>query len=164
MKARIEELKENGHHFLVKDLYQTAVRAHLLHMPTVFQDTESAQMVTAGIATLKPSAGAPLKQELAEPLVLQAVIEHLQKQGSRHEEILKELLFDNQDDASTFGKVTEYYVGWVSCQSLGKATCTDPGLGIWGTPFESGRGRPHGATEAQFIFEITPQRSRNSPL
>jgi hypothetical protein len=125
LKARIEELKEKGHHFLVKDLYQTAVRAHLLHMPTVFQDAESAQLVTAGIATLKPSEGATLKQELAEPLVLQAVIEHLRTEGSRHEEILKELLFDSQDDASTFGKVTEYYVGWVSYQSLRKAIFTN---------------------------------------
>lgn len=121
--ARIEELKQKGHHFLVKDLYQTAVRAHLLHRPSIFQDMESAQMITWGFASLKRSQGTTedggsLKQELAEPLVLQAVIEHLQKQNGRHEQILRELLYDNQDDPSTFGKVTEYYIAWVSYQQF----------------------------------------------
>jgi hypothetical protein len=128
LKARIKDLKARNHHFIVKDLYQTAVRAHLLHRPTIFQDTESLQMLEAGIASLRPSnelvsGRTPLLQELAEPLVLQAVIEHLNEEQGRHERILQELIFDNQDDSSTFGKVTEYYLGWVSFLEFQMSRC-----------------------------------------
>jgi len=119
LRERVEELKRKNHHFLVKDLYQTALRAVLLHRPTIFQDKQSAEMLKAGIAHLKPSdttdaSEDSLVQELSEPMVLQAVVRHMWIERSRSENILKELLFDNQDDRSTFGKVAEYYVAWVS--------------------------------------------------
>ena len=120
LRERIEELKRVGHYdFLIKDLYQTAVRSHLLHRPNIFQDRKSARLLEAGIARLKPLSRKAvgnepsLEQELSEPLVLKAVIKHLRMEQGRHEQILRELLYDNQDDPSMFGKATEYYLGWV---------------------------------------------------
>lgn len=133
---RIDELKQKGHHFLVQDLYQTAVRAHLLHRPSIFQDRDSADMLRAGFAHLEPSHEASgnsvsTKQELSEPIVIRAVIKHLrEKHADRHEKIPRELLFANQDDLSAFGKVTEYYIGWVNCSSLGMLSFTNKSLGV----------------------------------
>lgn len=131
LRARIEELKHKGHHFLVQDLYHTAVRAHLLHRPSIFQDKDSADMLRAGFAHLRPShktsrISGSLEQELSEPVVIRAVINHLRAtQAGRHENILRELLFANQDDSSAFGKVTEYYIGWVNRLSLGMLSSTN---------------------------------------
>lgn len=124
LQARIEELSQKGRHFLLKDLFLTAVRADLMNKPSVFPDTESVQMVTEGFALLKASkedsaSGSTTasvsassrtvassgieKQELAEPLVIKAVIGYLRgndgratqraRQSNRSERIVERLLF-----------------------------------------------------------------------
>ncbi|KAF2476194.1 uncharacterized protein BDR25DRAFT_339300 [Lindgomyces ingoldianus] len=52
------------------------------------------------------------EQELVEPLVLRTVIEHIQIQNDRHEQILRFSIYDNHDDHSMFGKAADYYMGW----------------------------------------------------
>ena len=119
LKYRIGTLQQRGHHYLLEDLYATAVRADLMHKPCIFRNLESAQMVTEGFALLQPSTtdDSELKQELAEPLAVDAVIEYLRRPENemkhRYERYLQELLYHNQDDDSAFGKVTEFYIGWV---------------------------------------------------
>ena len=119
LKYRIKTLQQRGHHYLLEDLYATAVRADLMHTPCIFRNRESAQMVSEGFALLQPSTmdAAELKQELAEPLVVDAVIEYLRRpedeEKHRYERYLWELLYHNQDDDSAFGKVAEFYIAWV---------------------------------------------------
>ncbi|MCJ1468434.1 hypothetical protein MMC07_007062 [Pseudocyphellaria aurata] len=117
LKQRIARLKHEGHHLLLKDLYATAVRADLMHKPCIFPDDKSARMVTEGFAVLQSVTDT--KQELAEPLVLDAVIEYLRmNEGeSRYERVLENLLFDVQDNASSYGFGTELFVAWV-CTTL----------------------------------------------
>ena len=119
LKYRIMTLQQRGHHYLLEDLYATAVRADLMHTPCIFRNRESAQMVSEGFALLQPSTtdAAELKQELAEPLVVDAVIEYLRRpedeEEHRYERFLRELLYHSQDDDSAFGKVAEFYIAWV---------------------------------------------------
>lgn len=153
MKSRIRELKQKGRHFLLKDLFLTAVRADLMNRPSVLPDTELVQMVTEGFALLTASRGssnsAPVtlassttmgtfspgtsslrtaipsgirKQELAEPLVIKAVVEYLREidgrtmqgddQSNRLERVMEQLLLDHQN--SGVEDVAEPYIGWVS--------------------------------------------------
>ena len=123
LKGRIEVLQSQGHHLLLKDLYFTAIRADLLHRPSIFPRDTSARMITEGFALLDPvgprqagSTYAP-KQKLSEPIVVDAVIEYLHDMESDDEDnlesVLRNFLFDNQDDASSFGKAAEYYFAWV---------------------------------------------------
>ena len=152
IKSRIGELKRKGRHFLLKDLFLTAVRADLMNKPSILPDTESVQMVTEGFALLKasgdssssapitlassatmstssPSTSSPQiatpprirKLELAEPLVIKAVVEYLlendgtsmqgDNQSSRLERVMEQLLFDHQN--SGIGDIAEPYLAWV---------------------------------------------------
>ena len=123
LKGRIEFLQSQGHPLLLKDLYFTAIRADLLHRPSIFPRDTSARMITEGFALLDPvgskqagSTYAP-KQKLSEPIVVDAVIEYLHDMESDDEDnlenVLRKFLFDKQDDASSFGKAAEYYFAWV---------------------------------------------------
>ena len=123
LKSRIKLLQSKGHSFLLKDLYTTAIRADLMHRPSIFPRDTSARMITEGFALLDPaesrhagSTYAP-KQKLSEPIVVDAVIEYLHEMECDNEDnlenVLRNLLFDNQDDASSFGKAAEYYFAWV---------------------------------------------------
>ena len=119
LQLRIAVLQQRGHHYLLEDLFATVVRADLMHKPCIFRNIESAQMVTEGFALLRPSTtdAAELKQELAEPLAVDAVIEYLRrpenKTKHRYERYFQELLYHSQDDDSAFGKAAEFYIGWV---------------------------------------------------
>lgn len=119
LQLRIVVLQQKGHHYLLEDLFATAVRADLMHNPCIFRNPESAQMVTEGFALLRPSTtdAAELKQELAEPLAVDAVIEYLRRPENekehRYERYFQELLYHSQDDDSAFGKAAEFYIGWV---------------------------------------------------
>ena len=127
LKRRVKHLKEKDHYLLLKDLYSTAIRAVLMHEPTIFPTDKLARMITEGFAILDPggSSYAP-NQKPAEPIAVDAVMEYLRDKGLRQmeegqdkdeddslENVLRNLLFDNQDDASSFGKSTEYYFAWV---------------------------------------------------
>ena len=123
LKRRIRYLKEQDHYLLLRDLYSTAVRVVLMHNPIIFLTDDPASMITEGFALLDPdgSTYAP-KQRLTEPITEDAVIEYLrdkelggtaerqdEDEDDSLENVLRNLLFDNQDDASSFGKSTEYY-------------------------------------------------------
>ena len=123
LKHRVRLLKSKGHYLLLKDLYFTAIRADLMHKPSIFPRDTSARMITEGFALLDAdesrhtgSTYAP-KQKLSEPIVVDAVIEYLRDIESADEDnfesVLRNLLLDNQDDASSFGKAAEYYFAWV---------------------------------------------------
>ena len=123
LKGRIRQLQSNGHHILLRDLYFTAVRADLMHRPSIYPRDTSARMITEGFALLDPaeprhagSTYAP-KQKLSEPIVVDAVTEYLRDRESDDEDnlenVLRNFLFDSQDDASSFGKAAEYYFAWV---------------------------------------------------
>lgn len=123
LKHRIEVLHNNGHYLLLKDLYFTAIRADLMHKPSIFPSDRSARMITEGFALLDPaeskyagSTSAP-RQKLSEPIVVDAVIEYLHDMTCDDEDnlenVLRNFLFDNQDDASSFGKAAEFYFAWV---------------------------------------------------
>ena len=105
LKRRIVALKKKGHYLLLKDLYFTAIRASLMHKPSIFPRDTSARMITEGFAHLVPaelkdagSTYAP-KQKLSEPVVVDAVIEYLRDMQSDDEEklenVLQNFLFDN---------------------------------------------------------------------
>lgn len=94
-----------------------------MHNPIIFLTDDPASMITEGFALLDPdgSTYAP-KQRLTEPITEDAVIEYLrdkelggtaerqdEDEDDSLENVLRNLLFDNQDDASSFGKSTEYY-------------------------------------------------------
>ena len=119
LKHRIRTLQQKGHHYLLEDLFATAVRADLMHRPCIFRNLESAKMVTEGFALMLPSTtnAHRLTRELAEPLAVDAIIEYLRgpENDSKHryEKYVRELLYHNQDDNSAFGKVTEFYIAWV---------------------------------------------------
>lgn len=124
LKQRLQWLElspKMEHVYMLEDLYWTAIRADLMHKPCVLRDTTSGQLITQGFARIDSfgkdvDAGKTvLKQTLAEPLAVASVIEHLRAgEGHRHKRILERLLFDNQDDASSFGKTAEFYLAWVS--------------------------------------------------
>lgn len=121
---RIDELKRRKEHFLLRDLFHTAVGADLVGKPCKFPAMESSQMVTEGFALLQgePSDPGSLKQELAEPIVVQGVVKYLRKnegkpgEMNRQDRILEQLLFDPKRDFSTRGVMSEPYLGWVSLQ------------------------------------------------
>jgi hypothetical protein len=117
LKGRIRYLKRHNRHLLLRDLYFTAIRANLMHKPCIFPTDTSAQMVAEGFALLEPSKrGGALEQQLCEPLVVDAVIEYLQENDDdedRLAKVLENLLIDNQNDASAFGKAAEFYFAWV---------------------------------------------------
>ena len=119
LQYRIRTLQQKGHHYLLEDLFATAVRADLMHQPCIFRNLESAKMVTNGFALLLNSTAEAheLRRELAEPLAVDAIIEYLRgpkgETQHRYEEYLRELLYHTQDDDSAFGKVTEFYIAWV---------------------------------------------------
>lgn len=143
LRKRLEGLElrhETEHIYMLEDLYWTAIRANLMHKPCVLRDTMSGQLITQGFAQIDSfgkdvDAGKTvLKQTLAEPLAVTAVIEHLRAgKGDRHKRILERLLFDNQDDASSFGKTAESYLAWVSGFFLMNScflTCDLPGFSL----------------------------------
>ncbi|KAL9609072.1 MAG: hypothetical protein Q9167_006137 [Letrouitia subvulpina] len=122
LKDRIELLKNKGHYLLLRDLYFTAIRADLMHKSSIFPGDKSARMISEGFALLDPaeskydgSTFAP-RQKLSEPIVVDAVIEYLHDKKHNDEEnlenVLQSLLFENQDDASSFGKAAEFYFAW----------------------------------------------------
>ena len=119
LQYRIKTLQRKGHHYLLEDLFATAVRADLMHQLCIFRNLESAKMVTNAFALLLNSTAEAheLRKELAEPLAVDAIIEYLRDSESgtkhRYEEYLRELLYHTQDDDSAFGKVTEFYIAWV---------------------------------------------------
>ena len=99
-----------------------------MHKQTIFPTDKHARMITEGFAILDPNGPsyAP-EQRRTEPITVDAVIEYLRDKGlggtqERQDEgeddslenVLRNLLFDNQDDASSFGKSMEYYFAWVS--------------------------------------------------
>lgn len=124
LKSRITSLKDRDQHFLLQDLYITAVRADLMNKPTMFPNTESTQLVTEGFALLRASITGSTSeskmQELAEPVTISAVVEYLRdsesedRQRNRPERILEQLLLAHQQEFSTVGNIAEYYLGWVS--------------------------------------------------
>lgn len=124
LKSRITSLKDRDQHFLLQDLYITAVRADLMNKPTMFPNTESTQLVTEGFALLRASVTGSTSeskmQELAEPVTISAVVEYLRdsetenRRGNRPERILEQLLLAHQQEFSTVGNIAEYYLGWVS--------------------------------------------------
>ena len=124
LRRRLEELEEGRkveHTYMLEDLYWTAIRADLMHKPSILQDRTGGQLITEGFARMDSFSGTAdegrtaVKQKLAEPLAVAAVVEHLRaQQGGRYKNMLKRLLFDNQDDASSIGKSAEYFLAWVS--------------------------------------------------
>jgi hypothetical protein len=128
LKSRIKTLKWRNQHFLLKDLFITAVRADLMNKASIFPDTESVQMVTEGFALLKPhdehSTSAITEQVLAESITITAVIEYLReneasntqkgRRTDRLERVLEQLLFDHQEKFSAIGGLAEPYLAWVS--------------------------------------------------
>lgn len=123
LKQRIQLLKSKSHYSLLKDLYFTAIRADLMHKPSIFPRDTSARMITEGFALLEADESRhtgstyAFKQKLSEPIVVETVIEYLRDIESdcedNFENVLRNLLLDNQDDASSFGKAAEYYFAWV---------------------------------------------------
>ena len=86
-----------------------------MHRPCILRDERSGQLITEGFAILsKVDDKVGVQQKLAEPLAVKAVIEHLRARVSGYNDMLKRLLFDSQDDPSSFGKAAEYYLAWVS--------------------------------------------------
>ncbi|MCJ1468507.1 hypothetical protein MMC07_007136 [Pseudocyphellaria aurata] len=147
LKSRIKSLKSDGQYFLLRDLFLTAVRANLMNKPSVFPDIESVEMVTEGFAllkssedeisrgattTLSPSSSSSWagKQELAEPIVIKAVIEYLHetegstsqsdRRSSRLERVIEELLFSSQN--TEVGDIAEIYLAWGFASNLRKNT------------------------------------------
>ena len=123
LKHRVRLLQSKGHYLLLKNLYFTAIRADLMHKASIFPRDTSARMIAEVFALLDAdgsrhtgSTYAP-KQKLSEPIVVDAVIEYLRNIESDDEDnfesVLRNLLLDNQDDASSFGKAAEYYFAWV---------------------------------------------------
>ena len=128
LRIRLKQLEQRPgpeHTDMLEDLYWTAIRADLMHKPCILRDTTSGELITRGFAqldSLSKGADEPgrertvLKQALAEPLAITSIIEHLragEQGGDRHKRMLERLLFDNQDDASSFGKSAEFYLAWV---------------------------------------------------
>ena len=117
LRRRLEELEEGRkveHTYMLEDLYWTAIRADLMHKPSILQDRTGGQLITEGFARMDSFSGTAdegrtaVKQKLAEPLAVAAVVEHLRaQQRGRYKNMLKRLLFDNQDDASSIGKTAE---------------------------------------------------------
>lgn len=123
LKQRIQLLRSKSHYSLLKDLYFTAIRADLMHKPSIFPRDTSARMITEGFALLEADESRhtgstyAFKQKLSEPIVVETVIEYLRDIESdcedNFENVLRNLILDNQDDASSFGKAAEYYFAWV---------------------------------------------------
>lgn len=123
LKSRITSLKDRDQHFLLQDLYITAVRANLMNKPTMFPNTESTQLVIEGFALLRASVTRSTSeskmQELAEPVTISAVVEYLRdsetedRQSNRLEIILDQVLLAHQQEFffSAVGNIAEYYLG-----------------------------------------------------
>lgn len=125
LRKRLQELQRSNkaeHVHMLEDLSWTAVRADLMHKPTILKDDRSMELITEGFAVTQgdqvadgPGPRGPKKQWLAEHLAVAAVIEHLREEDAKnYENILQDLLFDIQDDASGFGKASEFFLAWVS--------------------------------------------------
>ena len=94
-----------------------------MHKSSIFPRDTSARMITEGFALLDADesrhTGSTLapEQKLSKPIVVDAVIEYLRDieidDQDSFENVLWNLLLDNQDDASSFGKAAEYYFAWV---------------------------------------------------
>jgi hypothetical protein len=121
LRRRMEELRKVTT-FCLQIFISPQSAAYLMHRPTIFLSDALASMITEGFALLEPvesrytrSTYAP-KQKLSEPLVVDAVIEFLNKNErdeDKLENVLRKFLFETQDDASSFGKAAEFYLAWV---------------------------------------------------
>jgi hypothetical protein len=109
---------EGKYHYMLDDLFCTAVRAELMHKPCILQDNETGQLITQGFAILSGKDGNTVWQRLAEPLAVTAVTEYFRNCGNKHSDVLKRMLFSSQQDPSAFGTAAEYYLAWVSLCSL----------------------------------------------
>ena len=123
----IDELMSNlkkhrkSNRFIYSNICRIAIRTDALNKPTLFPDDYTGEMVTRGFAFAYSDPNSYHWQEgyvkIGEPLAIRAILrylEHDEKGKIEFKRQMNEIVYMNQDNASSLGFSTEHYLATVS--------------------------------------------------
>lgn len=118
--SNLKKLKKSNR-LIYSNICRIAIRADALNKPTLFPDDYTGEMVTRGFAFAYSDPNSYHWQEgyvkIGEPLAIRAILrylEHDEKGKIEFKRQMNEIVYMNQDNASSLGFSTEHYLATVS--------------------------------------------------